>query len=189
MTEPVTEVLVPVQRNIIPERLVDVMRWAPDYHFRKLAILFNNQKSMEHYLVCGKLLCDADRGKDWKHDGSDALNFYQWVEKELRMKRSQVQRQMQIWNNVKHLIPRHADLIVEVEYSKLAMIAGRLKGLDEEHQLQLIHVAKENSVRDLENNLREMRGDIATDSCEHDGPTEIWHRCSTCHKFYKPNIT
>lgn len=174
-----TEVLVP-----IPNRLIDVLRWAPTYHNRKNAILYNYKKSTEHYLICGKLLTDADKGNDWKHDGSCASGFYQWVEHELGIKRTQAQRMMGIWAAIKGLIGEHIELILDVDFTKLALIAPVMtKLLDDEEKLELIHMAKENTAKDVEQNLKEMKGEITQDACGHTGPYETYHKCIACGKF------
>lgn len=170
----------------VPEKLSEVIRWAPSYHDRKTAILHNYRKSTEHYLICGKLLCDADRGNDWKHDGSCASGFFQWVEHELQIKRSQAQRMMNIWLAFKEVIVNHMALVLQVDFSKLALIAPYVKKLsDEDSKLGLLHTASANTMRDLEMNLKELSGGIVPDTCECSGAYEVFHKCKTCGKFNK----
>jgi hypothetical protein len=173
------------QSNVIPQRLSAAMNWVPTYHSRKMAIIFNFNRGSECYMICGKLLCDAHDKKDWKFDGSGATSFYQWVENELGHKSANVKRIMGVWKGIKHLVPDHEDVITQTEFSKLVEIIPHLKGLDEEHQLELIHMANTNSVRDLRNNIRELTGGIATDVCGHTGVMEQWFKCPTCGKFFR----
>jgi hypothetical protein len=169
----------------IPSTLMEILRWNPDYHRRKKAILMNFRKSTEHYLICGKLLCDAERSRDWRMDGSCAKNFYQWVEHELGFKRSNAQRMMLIWTSFRELIPSQADLILQIDFSKLAMIAPILNKLDSEHQLEVLHSAKETSVRALEDTITEIKGGTPTDACMHQDKYELYRKCLTCGKFIK----
>lgn len=171
--------------EMLPDKLRDVLRWAPTYHVRKNAILYNYHKSTEHYLICGKLLCDSDRGNDWKHDGSCARNFYHWVENELHIKRTQAQRMMGIWKAFKEIIDEQMDLILQVDFSKLALIAPFIPKLSQEEQIEMIYMAKENTFRDLDNNLKEISGGISQDVCEHNGAFEIYHKCTVCGKFQR----
>lgn len=171
--------------NVIPIKLADAMRFAPDYYYRKQAILFNLKKGSESYLIAGKLLCDAEKGKDWKHDGSCANNFFQWVERELGLKRTNAQRMMSIYEKLKKFIPDNMDLILDVEFSKLALVSQYSKNMNDEQTIEMLHAAKNTSLRDLENNLKEASGGIATDVCGHSGDYEVYHRCKTCGKFTK----
>jgi hypothetical protein len=168
----------------IPVQLKDVLKWSPTYHNRKKAILYNFGKTTEHYLITGKLLCDAEEKKDWKHDGSCASNFIQWIENELGFKRTQVQRMMKIWKEMQPLIENHIGLILQIEFSKLAIVSSRFdKKTTEDEKLELLHSAKELSVRSLELLLKENNAGTA-DVCEHIH-TEKWLRCKDCGKFIK----
>lgn len=172
--------------NVIPYRLSDVMRWAPTYHSRKMAIISNFNKGSECYLICGKLLCDSREKADWKHDGSGATNFYQWVDRELGHKVSNVKRMMKVWSNLKHLVPGHGELLTQIEFSKLVTVASHVKNMDEEQQVEILHVAQNSNVRDLDNNIRELTGNgIPTDTCAHTSAMEMWYRCPDCGKFIR----
>jgi len=164
----------------LPTKLVDVLRWQPEYHIRKNAIITNYRKTTEHYLIVGKLLCDAERGADWKHDGSCARNFHQWVEFELGIKRTQAQRMMGIWVAFKSVIEEHMEDILEIDFSKLALIAPYV---NDDNKLDLMHMAKANTLRDLDGNLKEMNGDVSQDTCGHTGAFEVYHKCVQCGKF------
>lgn len=179
-----TDVALP--SNVIPTRLVDVMRWVPTHHSRKMAIVFHSGRSSESYMIVGKLLCDSREKADWKHDGSGATNFYQWVDRELGHKVSNVKRIMRMWSNLKHLVPVHGELLAQIEFSKLVIVASHVDKLDEEQQVEILHVAQNSSVRDLDNNIREFTGNgTPTDVCEHSGELETWYRCPSCGKFIR----
>lgn len=167
---------------VIPKTLDEILKWALTYHNRKQAILWHNKATTFHYLACGKLLCDADKAKDWKHDGSCANNFFQWVEHELCFKRTNAQRMMVVWLAFKEIITgTKGNLILEIDFSKLVLIAPYMAGETEEERMELIHSAKELSVRALENNLRERNGGgIATDVCTHTGAKKILEICKGC---------
>lgn len=182
----VTAPTIQMPSNVIPQKLADAMRWTPTYHSRKMAIIFNFNKGSEAYLMCGKFLCDAHDKKDWKFDGSGATNWYQWVENELTQKTSNVKKIMSVWRGIKHLIETHTEILTQIEFSKLVEIVPHLKGLDEEQQVELVHMAGTNSVRDLRNNIREITGNgIPTDTCGHNGAMESWLKCPDCGKFIR----
>jgi len=178
--------IVNMPNNAIPQKIMEALRWAPTYHARKMAIMFNLCKGAECYMISGKLLCDAYEKKDWKHDGSCAVNFYQWVENELGQKRSNIKRLMKVWRGIKHLLPAQEQILTKIEFSRLVEVVPYLKDITEDEQVELIHMASTNSVRDLRNNLREISGTgIADDVCGHTQVMELWKRCPDCGKFFR----
>ena len=168
----------------IPETIQEAMKWGTDYHHLKQGIIHHFKGTTIHYLICGCLLTEAHTKKIWEKDGSMAESFSVWCEKEMCFKRSQVQRMMQIWAALKPIIEKHLQLILEVDYSKLALMAPYLINLSEAEQEEMLHSGKHLSVKALENNLREKDGKTATDNCDHVN-TEPWVKCCKCHKFFK----
>lgn len=169
----------------IPETIKEVMVWKPSYHNRKSAILYCFNRSTKYYLIAGLLLCEAEDKKDWRHDGSCALNFFQWVENELGIKRSSAQRLMAIWKAFKDMILEQEQIILSVDSSKLALIAPYMHRLPEEKKIELLHSAQHLSVRALTDTVRELDGKIPSDMCEHEGAKEIWYKCKKCQKFFR----
>ncbi len=154
----------------MPMNLLDVLKWAPEYWERKQALLYHRNKCAESYLITGKLLCDAEARRDYRHDGSDALNFFQWAEHEIGYKRTNVQRIMKNWVAVKQFLPDNLDLVVSIDFSKLSMVAPLLEfEKDDDKKLEWLHMAKENTVKDLELNIKEACGKKdSTFECPHD---------------------
>jgi hypothetical protein len=147
--------------NAIPTSLKDALQWAPDYHFRKQAILLN-----------------LNRGS------SCASNFFTWVERELGLKRTNAQRVMGIYEQMKKFLPENVDLITKIEFSKLALVSQYAKKMDDHSTIEMLHAATNSSTRDLENTLKDVTGcGVSTDSCSHSGDYEVYHRCKTCGKF------
>jgi hypothetical protein len=170
-----------------PTGLAEILAWKPTSVQRKTAIITNYLRGAEAYIIVGNLLCQAHKQEDWKKDGSEAKNFNEWVEKELTIKKSNANRMMQIWTVIGPLLPAHQDLIRRIDFSKLAMIMPILKLLKDEQQvLEWLHRAETNTVKDLENNIRE-KGNVGrkllpTDTCEH-LRTQPWLKCMICHAF------
>ena len=173
-----------IKFNVIPETITDAMIWQTDFRHLRLGITHHFQKTSLHYLICGCLLCEAETKKIWDKDGNGAGNFWEWVEKVVFLKRTQVQRMMLIWRTLKPIIEKHSDLILQVDFTKLAMIAPYIAKLTEDGQIELLHSALHLSVKALENNLKESKGLVASDNCLHK-ETEIWRRCISCNKFIK----
>jgi hypothetical protein len=79
---------------------------------------------------------------------------------------------IQIWKGVGPLLPKHHDLIRKIDFSKLAMIMPIIRSMqDEQKILDWLHMAETNTVKDLENNIREKGGTRRalkpTDTCPH----------------------
>lgn len=166
---------------VVPNTLLEILKWAPGYYELKKALLYHRDRCTESYLITGKLLCDAEKRKDYKHDGSGADNFYKWAEWEIGYKRTNVQRIMKNWKAVAKFIPKDIDLILSIDFSKLSMITPLLEDANEEGKYELLHMAAANSVKDLENNIREMKGGVPQDECEHKNVKTL-EICKDCGK-------
>lgn len=166
----------------IPETLKEIVKFAPTYYDRKNWFYYHNRQGGEHYLITCKLIFDAEKSKDWKHDGSGAKNFFHWVEGELKIKRSDAQRRKAIWEGILAITGDKMDLILSIDTTKLSIVAPLLIGLPEEEQEDLLHQAKENTVRDLEDNIRGMKGLPQKDTCLHDGEIKKLEICKICKK-------
>lgn len=179
-----------VLANSVPDTLSAIMEWKPTPVQRKTAIITAYLRGAEAYLIVGDLLCQAHKAEDWKKDGSEAKNFNEWVERELTIKRSASNRMMQVWTTIGPLLPVHAELIRKIDFSKLAMIIPVLRLLKDEQQiLEWLHMAETNTVKDLENNIRE-KGAVGrklkpTDTCLHDRlSTKRFVKCTVCGAFF-----
>lgn len=168
-------------RKMIPNRLVDALKWEPQWYERKQAIVVNYLQGAESYLIVGYLLCQST--DDWKQDESGAHNFFEWVEKELKIKRSNAQRMMLIWGTVHKYLEKHSDLILGIDFSKLALVCPLLGGMKEPEALEWLHAAKENTVRDLETSIKIKKG-VIPDNCDCIN-VESWLKCVRCGKFHK----
>lgn len=175
-----------VKFDEVPQTLMEAVRWRSDIANMKNAIKHHTRKTTEHYLICGYLLWAIDKNKSWAHDGSCAQTFFYWVENEIGFKRTTAQRMMSSWVMVAPLLKDYLELILDIDSSKLALIAPYMGKLNEDSQIELLHTAQTSSVRVLEGSvLRELDGKIPQDSCAHNGVMEDWLKCPTCHKFFK----
>lgn len=167
---------------VLPDNLQDIMEWKADAFMRKQAIVKNYLRGAESYLIVGYLLCQAT--EDWKKDGSGANNFYEWVEKEVKIKRTNAQRMMDIWKTIGKYLKTHRDLVLSIDFAKLAMLCPVIRKLPEPDVIDWLHAGKENTIRDLEDNIRLHKHGFSQDTCEH-LQTEEWSKCLKCHKFFK----
>lgn len=165
-----------------PDTLGDILVWETDAPNRKVAIVHNYLKGTESYLIVGCLLERAQKNKDWTKDGSEATTFPQWVENELSIKRTNAYRILDVWKKLKPFLPKHKDLILQIDFSKLVALASILTA-DEEMALEWFHRGTTNTVKDLEDNIRAHKGKIPTDECLH-GECKDYVKCLICNKMF-----
>jgi len=140
-------------------------------------------KGLEDYLIAGCLLTKARKERDWEKDHI-AHNFWEWVEKELLISTSNGKRMIEIWEGIQPYLQNHLDVVLQVEFTKLAEIMPILKKVKVKEGLEWLHTAATNSVRDLKRNIVEHKGGQPDDLCDH-VRTENWLKCCKCHKFFK----
>lgn len=168
----------------IPRNLAETVKWKPNNHReRELAIREHYLRGAENYLIVGCLLKQSKNAADWRRDGI-ANGFFEWVEKELKISRSNAQRMIVIWEAVKPFISKHRNLVLSIDFAKLAEIAWIIKGADEQKALEWLHMAKENTVKDLKENIKESKGLPTKDTCANH-EWEQWVKCIKCGKFEK----
>lgn len=151
-----------------PTQVGDMYQWRGDYFQIANAIRYHVRKSTESNLIIGCLLDMAEKQKIWMHDGTMAKNFWQWCEREVHIKRTSAQRMIKVWRVFKEYLVGMQDTILGIDFTKLALIAPQIEKMDDKEEItELIFSAESNSYRALEDNLREMNGEIATDTCPH----------------------
>jgi hypothetical protein len=168
----------------VPTNLNDALEWKSNHFGRKVAIIENYLRGAESYMIVGFFLTEAYEAEDWKLDGSGANSFFEWVEKEIKIKRSNAQRMMLIWKTLYPYITRHYELIKQIDFSKLAMVCPMLGSLTESEALDWLHMAKELTVKDLDSSIKSKKGMATQDDCDHIN-TEQWYKCKRCGKFLK----
>jgi hypothetical protein len=173
--------------KLYPATITETIDWNPkDISERKAAIIQNYLRGTESYLAVGCLLWQAKKAGDWRNDGSEAKNWWQWVQFELKIRRSNAHRMMYVWEKIQSLLPKHKELVLGINFSNLVSIAPILEKLKtEDLKIEWLHKAETNSVRDLDNNIREASGGLSTDLCDHDGEREPYFKCVRCNKFLK----
>jgi hypothetical protein len=175
-----------VVNGTLPQTLKEAMVSVPDYHHIGLAIDYHNKRASESYLIIGYFLCLAEKQRIWEHDGAGANSFFQWCENVRKIKRTSAQRMMLVWKTFAVYIAEYGDIVTGIDPSKLALIAPYMSklGTDDE-RLELLHSAEVNSVKDLNDNLRELAGRPTQDTCPHSGKRIILELCCCCNKVLR----
>ena len=170
--------------QIVPHSLRETLEWKPGVIDRKNAIITNYLRGAESYLIVGYLLCQARVGGDYLKDGSGAEDFWSWCQREMKISRSNGQRMMLIWTAVSKYLADHSELILQIDFTKLAMVAPLIEKMQENEALEWLHAAKENTVSDLDQNIKAHKKLPTHDTCDCIN-TELWRKCLRCGKFMK----
>lgn len=135
----------------------------------------------KRFLLIGKLLKEVRDGNLWMHSG--AVTFREWAEREIHFKKSQSYAAIDCYEKFSHILAKNPQL-EGVEQSRLCKLLPFANG--DERTEELLHMAKEADAQGFENNLKELRGNRATDNCDHPlEEQEDWQKCKLCSKFHK----
>lgn len=167
--------------------LKGIMEWLPksNYSSRATALKQFTGRATEFYLAAGAILCKARDEEDWVR--ADCRNFFEWVQNEEKISRAHAQRMMYVWEILQPFIQKKYDLIINIDFTKLAEITPVIKLLTFDQAIDLLHSAETNTVRGLKDNIREIKGKPAQDNCDC-MVSEIHFRCKRCGKWVEANI-
>ena len=118
----------------------------------------------------------------WKHDGTGARNVVQWIEQELKRKKSMVFNLIALWKKCGKHLEAHPEL-KSTTPSHIYPLLPYMK--DEESTSTCLNIAYSNTLEGIGNIIKEWKGiGTATDVCSHED-MENWFRCTCCGKFMK----
>lgn len=120
----------------------------------------------------------------WKLSSSPCKSFVHWVEMEAGCKKSTAYALIGLYEKFADVIENNADLQsvdVTKAYLLLPFIADDAT-VDEKEEL--LYMAKETPWPSFCDNIRKMKGKIATDECPHD-EIEAVERCKKCGKWFR----
>ena len=154
----------------IGERLHEVMGWWE--HGTRTAKM--------GFLERGKAIYYLKKEKLWRIHTEHMPSFKYWVEHTLHISKAQANREALIYIKVGKILEN-----IEIDISKVTLLLPHLEGKTEEGIKDMLNMAKDCTVEDIRNNLREMTGEKeATDVCLH-AETELYERCKKCGKWLK----
>jgi len=133
------------------------------------------------FLRIGALLKAVRDENLWQLSG--AVTFHEWAEREIRFKRSHAYSCIACYEKYQHLIEKDP-MLLNIEQSRLVKLLPYANG--DERTEELLHMAKEADAIGFDNNLKELRGTKAPDTCEHPiEEQEEWQKCKRCGIFHK----
>ena len=134
------------------------------------------------FLTMGECLRDIKREQLWRLDGMGMITFRQWVEGELRISYSQAQRLIQVFEQAGKYLQKPEFRGIDIY--KVVLVLPYFEGKTDAECEDLLYQAKELKVKDLQDVIRERKGEIAQADCDHINNT-TWNRCNSCGKFWK----
>jgi hypothetical protein len=133
------------------------------------------------WLRAGQELIALKRLEAWKIDGSESKSWREWTEKSLLISGTTADRLIRISERYGAILESHP-VYADCDPTKLEIIPSTD---GQEELLSWIEKARNLSVRQLKDEIRESKNLVATDVCLHDGEMEMFQRCKTCGKFLR----
>jgi len=138
------------------------------------------ENSKRSFLMMGQAIYYIKQERLWKLTGDHVKTFKQFCDNELQISIAQANRLEYIYREIGEIL-----WDTKIDISKVTILLPYLTGKTEEEKRELIENNKDLSVAAIKNNLREARGEPATDTCLHTGLVEKWNRCTVCGKFFR----
>lgn len=133
----------------------------------------------QNYLALGAALCTMRDGRYYRHLGEHVETFDDFLI-EIRLGRSTAYNLMAIWERFGAYIANDS----HIEYTRLLKALPVIAGGNSEAIPKLLIDAELLPSRAYYDNLRNLRGQVATDECEHTD-WEEWKKCRCCGKMMK----
>lgn len=133
----------------------------------------------QNYLALGEALCTMRDGRYYRHLGEHVETLDDFFV-EIRLGRSTAYNLMEIWEK----FGQHIGEGAEIEYTRLVRALPVSKKLDDTQVTLLLEDARLLPSTAFYDNLRNLRGQVATDECLH-VEREAWEKCRCCGKMMK----
>jgi len=105
----------------------------------------------------------------------------------INLNRETARQDMEVYDAFSHFLMHRIDLLESCSYERLVRLLPIVKKDPDKRDSLLEMTAKSRRV-DFDNNLRELKGLTATDTCqEHFTETQLFERCAKCGQFRKVN--
>lgn len=128
-------------------------------------------------LLLGKVLSDVLDNKSYV---SDYIKTFDDFLIEVKIGRSTAYNYIGIFKTFGSFMSDKLD----IDYTRLVKLLPIVKNADDDEKEEWIHKASELNSNDFDDEIREARGKIPRDTCEHHN-TEDWKRCIDCGKMIK----
>lgn len=145
-------------------------------------------ETVQGFLVIGKNLSEIQTKKLWRYSGSHLENFEMFIT-ELKMKHATAWNLIRIWRSFGEMIFTYKNLYDKLDgnfsYFRLVKLLPIIKDSDEKQKKEWLEKSVLLLPNDFNDEIREARGLITTDQCEHKGDKEYFFKCCDCKKWIK----
>ena len=145
----------------------------------------SKQQVINSFLTIGRCLDLVESEKLYSFYGEHLETFNDFL-REIRLGRATAYNCMRIWREFgKVLLSKNLD----IDYFRLVRLLPILKEeTKEEVREDWLYKAQDLDVKGFDDEIREAKGQIPQDTCNHSGEKTYFQRCSICGKLEKANI-
>tara|TARA_R110000796_G_scaffold246683_1_gene371588 strand:- start:1234 stop:1731 length:498 start_codon:yes stop_codon:yes gene_type:complete len=105
----------------------------------------------------------------------------------IRLNRETARQDMEVYDAFSHFLLHRVDLLESCSYERLVRLLPLVRK-DPNKKSELLEMTAKSRRVDFDNNLKELKGLTATDTCkEHFVETQLFERCVKCGQFRKVN--
>lgn len=137
------------------------------------------------FLEAGRHLLIIKQKRLYQAEGNHIMSFAHWVENELGYGKSLAYQLIEVYEKWGDLLGRPE--YVGVDYTNAVLLLPLVSDkttLSEKEEL--LRMAEHQTSRGLKDNIKNLKGGIATDECSHpEESQESWNKCKTCGKFWR----
>lgn len=151
----------------------------------KQGVLAGMTDAKRGFLEAGRHLMIIKQGRLYQAEGNHTISFAYWVENELGYSKSLAYQLIDVYDKWGDLLGRPE--FVTIDYTKACLLLPLItKNTSLAEKEDLLHMAVQQSSRGLKDNIKNLKGELATDECDHpDESQESWNKCKACGKFWK----
>jgi len=156
-----------------------------ELYSRKNGVLKGIDSSLTGELETGKNLLAIKKGRLYRAESPHMPSFGYWVEGEMGISRSVANRKIDVYLKWGELLAKSD--FTSISYEKLVLLSKVVTDkTSEDEKRDLLHMAQDQTLTGLRNNIRERQNKVATDVCSHkEENQELWNKCKTCGKFWR----
>lgn len=139
------------------------------------------QGAVKSFLVIGQILDRVESEKLYLYYGQHIETFDNFL-REVRMGRATAYNCVRIWREFGEILKSKN---LDIEYFRLVRL---LPVVEADNKEDWLNKAQDLDVKAFDDEIREAKGKVPTDSCNHTGEKMYLERCMTCGKMRKVSI-
>ena len=134
--------------------------------------------AMEGFMLAGKELKEIEDNEEWRPTFKSLEEYF---ESEIIWGKTQCYNAIKLFKRCGEPVLENPELLKAGKTRSIKLIPFMTT---KERTIELLHMAANCPNKGFEANLRNLRGKVAPDECDHIN-FEIWNRCRSCGKFFR----